>query len=698
MAIDSDDAMEIRVYKEVFKIPPQNCPPDYFTLLGIAKDCADVDTIVAASKKRGSLLHKGLPPELHTNARLILRRIDRARICLSDINSRAAYLQKLSGNSTFQDVSLRENTNLQTSKLPSKGTGQGTVASDTSNATKVLRPQSRPLQPKAVALSDSILDLGPTTNVSIAIPRNDSKLPIITFFGALLVCAVVLLIYGLSGDTHQTSNQLAAIPNGTPDVSEPNVATSEVSQPEANTVQIVPESVEQANVGLPPIPLPQHSEEDVRNSVRTKSQTTTQSADKRIPENERAKAKTRPPQPKPEPIIEVASLASLEREVQLPDIEAKKTSASSGDDELPLAKIGAVNEVTLQNLQISIDQPMVRKFPEIEFYVKQTAGNSKKRNWEIRLKATPTKETKKPGEEVSETKGQAPEGSKLDVLAKDFDMLVALIIFEQDYLQLQWQKVKDRQLAEQLRNCVLLLTSGQEKATVQLRPGKNIGDFVTDLTERNHLYELDDSAVASADAMELRIKSVKLPGTDYQLDPVEAKVGFGDSIEVKLLGWQGDASLRFSLVGKKENPAVRFTPRYKIGTKKNAPLTSGDVRGSIEKMHDALADGRARLAYAQRQVRTLPGDIRSVLSKDDGSNTARVRAAAGQLERQLRSAEGTINRMERSIPDMEATIAGLEALASLARQFDQQGSIEFDVIVPCQSEELVLLTTNPKKN
>ncbi len=713
---DADLKQELRVYVEVFKIPPQSCPPDYFTLLGLGKDCTDAEAITGASKKRASLLNKTLPAELHLAARMILRRMERARICLSDPSSRAAYLSKLYGRSA--NLSLTDSTstslhrvdasspqavrprtapNLKSQKYEHANLQYGDSITPDLPATSTTSRSRRTIDDLAKGISDGpILDLGPTTHINLTQPRNNSQLPLYTLVGVVGLAVVALIVFGLSGET-DTPSTPSVVASATPnEVTEQKLnLPSEVEEPasipsEAYTTEKQSADQRPSRV-TPEISItPDHLEDSAQKQ-------TNQGEESNSPSSPASEASTNPqkvPEVENQPVVQVISLASLEKEIALPLFDEKKSSASSGDDgKMEEAKLGSVSDFTHQQLQITLAQPTIAKFPGAEFYVREEIDGQELKAWEIRLKSAPTKDTKA-DEEKSEVKGDAPAGSALDKLASEFDVLVALICFEESYLKFQWEVVEDRRFADQLRNCILLLKAGNETAKIQLRPTKDVGAFVTNLTERNHLYDLAEIAVPSAEALQLRVHDVNLAGVDFEVDPASATASFGDTVEIKLLGWQGDASLRFSLVGKKESPTVRFTPRYKIGGKRNAPLTSQDVRSSIENVQNALADGRGRLAFAERQVDSLPGAISSVWARDDGSNTAKVKAEASRLERQLQSAEGTIKRMARSIPDMEATIAGLEALASLARRFDQQGSIEFEVIVPCNDEELVLLSTS----
>jgi hypothetical protein len=657
---------ELRVYVEVFGIPRKKCPPDYFTLFGLDQDCSDPEEIAAAAKQRASLLNKNLPAELHIPARKILRRMDRAKICLSDPQSRAAYLARLTGG-----TNLGDSTSITTQRIdsPTKRSSVSTLPALDLASLEYEDPMSS---------VGAVLDLGPTTDWVSKQPQKSSNAPlyIAAGVGGLIVVTVLAIALMPGGSANEELQAANVSPTESIDTMQPLV------EPPTSSASQLPSSSNAQNEA--PRPSPFRDVESVDNaSERAKSKSVpdpSAGARSSLPQPEESKSE---PAPLVQEVTAEVSLAGLEVHVELPSLEADDTTANVPADEADeYAKLGAVSNLTHQQLQLAIAQPTISRFPGIEFYVREDAESKATKQWQICLKSVPLKKT---GEKEGDT--------DLDLRTAGFDKPVGQIGFSEGYLQFEWQEIEERSFAEQLRNCILIVTAGPEKAKIQLRPIKSIGQFLTDLSERNRIYELEGPALPAAEALQLRIKTVNLPGTDFTMEPTNGIAQHGDEVELKLAGWQGDASLRLALIGSKTEPSVRFTPRYRIGTKRNAPLTSNDVRNAIENAIRALADGRDRLAFANRQVSVLPREIDSVTARDDGSNTAAVRAEATRLSRQLRSAEGTIKRMERSIPTMEATIQGLEALANLARQFDQQGVIEFEVFVPCNDHELVLLTT-----
>lgn len=696
---DSEQDQELRVYVELLHILPSSCPPDYFVLLDLKRNCTDLATVEEAAKLRASLFTKNLPSELHLVARKILRRIERARICLSDPKARAAYL------STLEDGLLFGNAKDSTSSSTLRIDPRALASARATQAAPAVRPKvSAHAQPRvnhpsrAAAQSqpsggkhpvkrpaDNVLDLGPSTHVVLNPPRKDSLMPLYSVFAVLGLAIVVGLAFALFGGSHSptSSAELAAASDGGPasslemrrDLNDPKSSSDDRAVSETTSVEPQPAQ---------PLPeLQPKAKTDKGTITELFEETEEPHSQKSAVAVEATEGENPPSETSDQPNLEVVSLASLEQAVALPLFEAKESEASNDDNaEVDQAKLGAINPLTLQQVQIRLAQPTIPKFPGTEFALQETVDANNLKSWEIRLIAVQE-------EESAATKPD----SNLNPLT-GLDLVVGKIALEEDYLTFRWEKVEQRQIAEQFRNCILLLSAGVESCRIQLRPTQAVGPFVTDLTDRHRLFDLDELALPASEGMQLRVYDVSLSGVEFEMEPTDGIGHFGDAIDVKLLGWQGDASLRFLLTGKKESPSIRFTPRYKIGTKRNMPLTSSELRSAIQNMQDALADGRGRLSFSQGQVSSLPGQISSTLSSDNGRNTAAVRAEAGRLQRQLRSAEGTIRRMTQSIPKMEATIQGLEQLAALARRFDQSGTIQFEVVVPCHDEELVLITTS----
>lgn len=554
----------------------------------------------------------------------------------------------------------------------------------------VTRPRSlasgKTGQPGVVVPRGEILDLGPSTVLDRSVARNsDMKGPLVTVAAVVGVLIVGVLIYALSGDS-QTFAPEPAVASVTSE-STANVAPApNVPEPAANgpettsSIGSIPQEVADATRRIPK-PNSVSPESDISGPVAPKASVVTQQPPK-TSNTENDSAKTGNDETILPPTSQILSLAGLEKQIELPQLDGNKTAASSDTDAVQTdSKLGAVSEFTLQQLQLAIAQPTLTRFAGTEFYLREDADERQLKVWQIRLKK----------------EAEQSEGSALNQLVSGFDKLVATICFDEGYLKFAWEVIEERQFAEQLRNCILLCTAGSERSRIQLRPVIDVGQFITDLSERNVLYELDELALPASEALQLRVRNVNLPATDFEVNPNEGLAGFGDEVEIKLTGWQGDASLRFALAGSEAKPVVRFTPRYKIGTKRNAPLTSQDVRDAIEKTRDSLVELRASLSDAQSAERALPNRIDAALGRMNAANAAAVKAEVGNMQRQLRRARGTIRRATRAIPDMEGTIAGLEQLANVARRFDQHGTIEFEVVVPCNDGEVVLLSTSDRR-
>ncbi len=214
---ESDLQHELRIYVEVFNIPAISCPPDYFTLLDLDRDCSDVAAIKAAAKSRASCLNKSLPSELHLAARKILRRMERAIVCLSDPSSRAAYLAKLDGSASLSGLNDLSSASSLRLDAPSHIPPRASQSAPTLKPRELAHTQSAgqkrtnsksestivpPLRNDDL-FSDtparSVLDLGPTTHAVLVPPRQESKLPLYTLIGAVGFAAVAGIAFALFG-------------------------------------------------------------------------------------------------------------------------------------------------------------------------------------------------------------------------------------------------------------------------------------------------------------------------------------------------------------------------------------------------------------------------------------------------------------------------------------------------------------------
>lgn len=93
----NDNDLERHIYVDLLQIPPEQCPPNHFDLLGIRPKEVKAELVERRAKARTAAIRKTpLPAKLHVPARSVLKRIEKARICLSDPNARSAYLDRIS--------------------------------------------------------------------------------------------------------------------------------------------------------------------------------------------------------------------------------------------------------------------------------------------------------------------------------------------------------------------------------------------------------------------------------------------------------------------------------------------------------------------------------------------------------------------------------------------------------------------------
>jgi hypothetical protein len=326
---------------------------------------------------------------------------------------------------------------------------------------------------------------------------------------------------------------------------------------------------------------------------------------------------------------------------------------------------------------VSINQPKAASTSPSSFYLKK--ANDTQTAWEVCLKS-----------EAPQQSGTPEKSSRLAEAAVGFDEPVASLKAADGQLRFEWATPEHISFAEQLRNCVLNIRSGQLDHRLQLRPTQETYRFVTDLTERNQLFELENHALP--EGMQFQVSKVNMSGVNFELEPTDGAIRPGDTLRIKLLDWDGQAELQFTFSVTKSKAVVRFTPRHKLGARWY-PFTSGDVRGSINDLSDALADARATHSAANSAVNSLPAQIRSAEASYTREDHARSLGIINDLRGRLRKAQGALRRTSRSIPELETKIPYLESLADVGRRIHQKGSLEFRVYVPLDDGELDLLKT-----
>lgn len=711
---DDADALERKVYSEILKVATERCPPDYFTLLGISSDVEDAEAVERAAKQQADRLRRGTPKELVPTARSVLKRIERARICISDANSRRAYLDSM-GIRQAEDARPRKTTNLPPSATNARKTNTVTPPSTTphSGLTDKRPPQAResgsvePLFANEIdlgSLMDGLTEEVPTTLISLPgaqYSRKKSNSHAIVYVSvvasaAMAIGAICLIAYFASADPTATplpeSEQVAVkssidsrlklppsekITGGTPGSAigiKPDASIADSDPRKFNPKKLGTASTEPPVAKLPPEPNELAVVDAPANDVASPPREDTPAAEKPIRSEESA-----------DPIVARKELVT---EIDLPPLRADR-SVVTGDDPESFVDLGYLDEKAANSLQVSLDEPYVKQHTYARFYAQRP--DKAVAIWEIRLKAEPTPA---PPVDAKARKKDAAEKSQLDGATEGFDEVIASLHLDSSGLKFRWGKTNRATLVEQLRNCALVLTSEGLSHRIQLRSPLVAYKFMFDLSDTSQVYEIVEEHLPQADAIRFEISNVQLPGISFELDPADGTIGKGDTLRIKSLDGSIPVEFQFQLSVTTSKATVRFVPRHQLG-RRWYPFTGDQVHGAIEDMQRALADGRSRHRQAESAMNSLPGQLRSIEARlhPDSRDYAQLQSQRITLQRQLNSARGASRRLSKSLPEMEAKLPQLNSLVALGKQIHMQGRLEFRAFLPLGEGELVLLKT-----
>jgi hypothetical protein len=686
----SDSALELerRVFVELLGIPIEKCPPHYFTLLDVPPSVEDVDAIEAAARRRAALLRSGVPNELHLAARLVLKRIDKARVCLIDADARSTYLASLrtqANTNSRQGVGTHQTVrgNKDAGTKPPGKLQRARDASPTPKPSGVLPclPSNVDLPP---LLDESILDelpgpgldLGPTT---LPIVRKKSEDHLALYLSVAGILCAILAVVGLTvslseSDEVSSQREAGAAPAATKPVTSKPVAANAIGSQAIASAAAPQESEIDADAKR--VRYPKARSASVKKAAVgiEKNDAPKSTKGNQLPH---AEVRDKTSDAEPTPVSERPSFEGLVREVTLPAIRNSSSGAVISKDNASIVELGILNDATIKNLQVSLNQPKAFLASSTSFQIRP--AKSSQQTWHAHLNSEP---------KYNPTANE--KASQLDDTAVGFDEIVATLEAINGQLKFKWANPKRASMAEHLRNCVLHLRADQLEHRIPLRPTQTTYRFVTDLTERNMQFEIDNHALPKG--LVFQVGTINLPGANHEIEPTDGVIQPNETLRIKLLDWEGQAELQFKLAITKSTAVIRFTPRHKLGSRWY-PFTSKDVNESLDDLNQALSDARATHSAANSAVSSLRGRISSAEASYSRKDHARSLARINALRREFRSAQGALRRTSRSIPEFETKIPYLESLANVGRRIHQVGSIEFRVFVPLDDGELVLFET-----
>jgi hypothetical protein len=714
---DNVTDLERQVCREILKISLEHYPPDHFTLLGISSAIDDTAAVELAARLQAERLRRGTPPELVAAARYVLKRIEKARICLSDGSSRKAYLD-LIGKGQVSSTDRTRQTPATSSKASQVGTParsvsanapppvaaqSGSISSEASAANETLTANVHDLSSLFAELAEEEVssNLIGLTDVPYKSRKASSDQAVV--YGSLAavivaVLATIGLIASLTGtDPAATPNQIVA--ESANDVIADAPPPSSI-KPMATARKVAPSAPAGSNIVAGPSTVARNLHVDALADSgdsgtalplvgNASSSSVSSAAEVAFVAPGRQEAD--PPQTD-QPKASSAHRKDLVTEIELPPLKVDQSAATAEEIE-DVSDLGYLDEKAANSLRISVDEPYIKQHAYANFYVRrpdQAVGV-----WEIRMKAEP--KTTHPVDAEAKAKA-AEEGSQLDGSTVGFDEVIASLTLDSSGLNFRWGQTKRATLAEQLRNCALVLSSESLSHRIQLRPQRLAYKFMFDLSKSNHVFEVADEHLPHADAIRLQIANVQLPGLSFEIEPANGIVEKGDTLRIKTLDGGIPVEFQFLLSVTKSKATVRFVPRHQLG-RRWYPFTGEQVHGAIGDLQDALADGRGRLSAARSATSSLPGQLSSLTSRlrADSPDYARIQSQRATIMKQLNAARGTERRLSKSLPEIESKIPQLNSLAALGKRIHMQGRLDFRAYIPLAEGELVLLKTGTEE-
>lgn len=725
---DNVSDLERRVCSEILRIRTDRFPPDHFSLLGISPTIDDPSAIESAAKQQANRLRSETPKELISAARYVLKRIEKARICLSDASSRKAYLESL-GKSRAKTTD------------DSAGTSSATQLGKARSTTPPARPTTTS-PPSTTALesqpsrSDSFSALEPLTSshnldslfgelseeeVSSGVvglidrpyrSKKSNSGQAVVYGSVAAVSVAVLAVIGLVALlTGSESAETPAIAQS-PVVAE--TSESLVDRPPHETASLPsrtnPKTAAAGSPGSGGASEPRSIESPSPTTESSKTGATlADSPSSALPPVEGASDVPDSPVPPPsavtpvsiapkdraaeipqadKPDIAVGSLEGLVSEIALPPLRTDQ-SAATAEDSAGVTDLGYLDEVAAKDLQIEVDEPRSKQFEYTRFYVERP--DPVVAAWEIKLKAEPPKAVP---EDPGNPKKVEAEKSQFDGAKEGFDETIASLILDDTGLKFRWGQTKHATLVEQLRNCVLVLSSGSHSRRLQLRPQRLTYKFVFDLSKSNHVFDVADEHLPHAEGICFEVSNIQIPSLSVDLDPADGIIKKSETLRLKTREDGIPVEFQFTLSVTTSKATVRFVPRHQLG-RRWYPFTGEKVYGSIGDLQNALADGRGRLSAAQSAISSLPGQISSIESRirADSPDYAQLASQRSLMVKQLNAARGTARRLSKSLPEIEAKIPQLASVAALGKQVHMKGRLEFRAYIPLEHGELVLLKT-----
>ena len=668
-ALNSD---ELAVYTRVLKIAPDKCPPNHYDLLDVRPDEKDIKQIAVAAQRQVVRLRNDVPPELLREARIVLKRIQRAVTCLQDPHARASYDFALTGesNSAATESIWDE---LDANSIEAQA--QNLSVDHAANKRAATSPPLRTNSPQLTSFARG----------KRAPPKNGLKYAIAGSLLGLTVVLACIAVWFSAEKAEIKTDQVRAEPMADAKAP-PKSKTDETAALKSSMVSSGQVPSESQNAVAPESLAPKETQADglVSFQVRDKQieqDTITGSNLNRGGSKEAASTAELSGKPAPSAPA-TSSLASLSIATDLPAQRAQNSGLTS--NEKPEDATIELGLVPTEGLSITLDQPQEMAVEGISFDITSDPSSGIGTAWVVRLRS-----------EVQADQEQ--QKSSLDNVGAGLDEIVARIFIEDGKLRFAWTNSKYAQLSDQLRNCVLCLSYAQQTHRMQLRSVQKIAPVSLTFEKSVLTFNVAGESLPSSDAVFLNVQPSSALMKSVSMEPSTGTAAVNKLVTLKVSGEKEEQiEIRVTLKKTTNGFFVAVGPRYRIGASWK-PFTTEQVNEGLNGLETALVRDRDGLEVAKSAVPSLTSSISSAQSRLSSTSDAReqnfLKIQIRGLQVRLNRAQQTIGRKERDIPDTEHDIELMKKLVAVGNRLRGYTELGIRVGVKTANGEFDLLRT-----
>lgn len=655
----AEQAAVDRVCTQYLGVPAAQCPPNHFHLLRLPVGDADPEVVKKAAAGQAAKLKGGkLPADLDVAAKVVLKAVERAAICLSDPDARLSYIEMVRARSKGAGAPARPSaTSEPRSRVNSKSKNFATAG-------PVARaPLSRLVPPKSPAKQRAWL------------------LPAISGGCIAAIALVVVAYFSLRGSEPRKidGNSLASVDAAshnhlTPSETEPTPEPEESAGP-PSTQLTAPEA--SPDVAADDAPLA-GSESGIAQSEAQSRQADVSAAgssnDRKVPKPTRdrfniasgppSRPKAAPPAATQLPLAQIAEVADLPLLMAIdsaladPDTKPSKT-----------VLLGKAEPGLLKDTVVKIDQPKIRTVKRASFYAEPIHDNGEE-FVELRLKAESTSE-----------------------LVRAFEEPVAKIYVKEGDLVFEWLEPKFAAVADRLRNCVLQLEHPSGTKRIALRETKLVDCHKINLQEVKSVIPITGDYLPTKEAMHLQVTGANFGGRSCTLRPESGCVECNRDVELIVEGTPLPVKFEVRLTSNENGPCVSVVPRFELSNRWRS-YSAERVTDAISGLEKSIVDNERAIARAKRDlpnVQSRLGNVRSQLPHAPANRAAILHGQAQSLDNQVNSLQSKIRRLSDQIPESRRMAGDMHKLVAVGNELHLKAEIGFRIYVPTESGEYDLL-------